>query len=760
MSPNKRNKSGLPRRHILGRVPTAEFVGRDAELNAITQISTLDGSAHAILLLAAPGCGASELLLQVYDYVFQAREGPFPVYFAVSRSDGTALNAAQRFLRTFLAQMAAFRRNEPWLSSAVMAHSDLVELAMPADQEWVSELVEAVERERSNDDHTAAARLCMSAPLRAETHGLRPMVLLDSLHLSEYLAGDISLSTEFAKAFRHFGGPFVLSGLRRYLLDYVQTAPGCFEHTRTVRLDRLDDPDARRVVEYLAERGGVVVSAQACDLLVQQLNARPFYLTSVIQAAREADARLDNFLDAQKLYVDEIMGGRTNRRFNSILEVVAPAPATRRALVRVLYESVESESGKAPIEGWRKRLALEPSILQRMLRTLYQHELVNVDANFVETARSSTVWIDFLRAQYRLEIGAEPRALVVADMLVAALERAAEIMARHYRQIAAVPLRELLSRFNCQHAPASLFNCGRFSRMHLGMSREEIAESITAETDMVRVPKVVHVATCASFHPPIAQFCDDQRCVVAHGFEGGTYASTHETVWLAAEIDVQHEAGHGITELWCDRLRTIARACNFRQPRIWLIASEGFSADASEYLSKQDAYGSSRIQLELLREALDLAGKQMQKDAVPQDEFELVIPMGSDTELIAAHTVDQIARRIKFSAEAINQIKTALVEACINAAEHSLSPERKIYQRFQVESDKLTVIVSSRGVILPAGNGDNRFSASGGKGGDKGKGATGRRGWGMEIIRKLMDEVEFEQVDDGTRLRMTKYLSK
>ncbi len=139
----------------------------------------------------------------------------------------------------------------------------------------------------------------------------------------------------------------------------------------------------------------------------------------------------------------------------------------------------------------------------------------------------------------------------------------------------------------------------------------------------------------------------------------------------------------------------------------------------------------------------------------------MVIPMGGDTELIAAHTVEQIARRLDFGAEAINQIKTALVEACINAAEHSLSPEKKIYQRFRLESDKLIVTVSSRGVAV-AQNGASQGPPSeqlNGTEADRGA-ARGRRGWGLKLIRTLMDEVEFERVDDGTRLRMTKYLRK
>jgi serine/threonine-protein kinase RsbW len=139
----------------------------------------------------------------------------------------------------------------------------------------------------------------------------------------------------------------------------------------------------------------------------------------------------------------------------------------------------------------------------------------------------------------------------------------------------------------------------------------------------------------------------------------------------------------------------------------------------------------------------------------------MVIPMGDDTELIAAHTVEQIARRIDFQPEAINQIKTALVEACINAAEHSLSPDRKIYQRFRVESDRLVVTVSSRGVVPPGLTAQNGVNGTPHENGNNTReAAKERRGWGLKLIKSLMDEVEFERVDDGTRLRMTKYLHK
>jgi len=38
--------------------------------------------------------------------------------------------------------------------------------------------------------------------------------------------------------------------------------------------------------------------------------------------------------------------------------------------------------------------------------------------------------------------------------------------------------------------------------------------------------------------------------------------------------------------------------------------------------------------------------------------------------------------------------------------------------------------------------------------------SDGRRGWGVDLIRGLMDEVRIESVDDGTRIVMSKYIRK
>ena len=199
-----------------------------------------------------------------------------------------------------------------------------------------------------------------------------------------------------------------------------------------------------------------------------------------------------------------------------------------------------------------------------------------------------------------------------------------------------------------------------------------------------------------------------------------------------------------MTAQWCERLERIAREAKFRRVKLWLVSSEGFAREAAAVLKRHDAYSSSRRQTDLLSARL----RPSAGERPAFDEYEMVIPMGTDTELIAAHTIEQIARRINFTPEAINQIKLALVEACINATEHSLSPDRKIYQRFRLEDDKLIVTVASRGVVPATVSSQDGLNEQG----------KSRRGWGLKLIRTLMDEVEFERVDDGTQLRMAKYL--
>ena len=744
-----------PLRRILGRVTRAEFVGRTAELERLVSHASHAGSAreaNGLLILLAPLAGVSELLRQSYDELFNAQGNVVPIYFSLPANETTAVSAAIEFLNAFLAQYIAFRRNEPSIAQASLTMNDLVQLAPVVDLDWIEELVNAYNKQRFSDDERELVRFCLNAARRVPPANPRPYVLFDAVKFANYDTERVPFANELIKSLG--GSPFALAGLRREIVREVEQAGVDSGTLEKVRLEPLGEADARKLVSSVARREGVAISDECRDLIAQQLEASPFLINALIQAARENHLVLNSYFDCERLYVDELLGGRLHHYFNSLLEQVAPDAGDRRALMRLLSESLPAGQRTSSFAAWAKRLNLEPASVEEILRRLHIQEIVNWDGETVDTQRGSRAWRDFVRSRFRLDALREPRALVVADLMSAALKRAPQTIARHYRRIASLPLRDVLQKFNHQRVAGVLFDYAAFAADYKGAPVEEIAARLEIDQQTVKLPQVFHTAHGVAFSAELKQF-DEESCVVAHAFDGTGYTSENEIVWLAAKIDSKLEAGVDVVEAWCSRLENLAKRSGFLRVQLWLIANEGFSAAAIEKLREHNAYASSRAQFELL--TAQLSDSAIKSPAANDNEFVFILPMGADNELLAAATAEQIARRLNFRPEAINQIKTATVEACINASEHSLSPDRKIYQRFIVEDDKLVITISSRGV-LPENIEEKAGASTGAK--ETADVLDQRRGWGLKLIKTLMDEVEFERVDEGTSLRMVKYLRK
>jgi serine/threonine-protein kinase RsbW len=727
---------------ILGRIDRDEFIGRDTELRQIVRHAAPLDSARVLIVAAEPGAGASELLRQAYDQLFARRGDPAPIYFAFRRDENDA-QLASRFFKSFLQQYVAYRRVEPSLCHARLNVRDLLELGLSSDYEFIGGLIDLFERDGSTSENSLT--LCLSLPQRFAAAGRPVFPLIDCMNLLP-VGSQLDWSHEFISAIESSGGSLVVGGLRRAVSDLIYGSDnGQRSEHATLNVNRLGEEAARRLIDDLARSHAIEVEDATRDLLVQQFNGSPSLITEFLLSAHEKQLSLRSFAACQRFYVDELLGGCLKRFFDRLLQLTGVDEHGRRTILRVLYESAVSETPKASPWAWKKRLSAGAPEFERLIDVLHVWELVNSSGALVEVNRQWQVWADYLSAQYRVEVENQPRAQIVASTLLNVLKRSSQTMARKYRREAALGLDDLVSRFDCQKVPASLFHYDKFSALYRGEGADAIETGLETESELIQLPQIVQAAACAAYSGSVS--CDQERCLVAHGFEGGEYIDENEIVWLCAQIESKLEASRELTDDWCKRLSSFAQASGFKRLRIWLIAPEGFSAGASELLSQRAAFGSSHQQFEMLKSRL---GNQNAADSQSADEFQMVLPMSADTELIAARTAEQIARRVNFRPEAINQIKTAVVEACINAAEHSLSPDRKIYQRFVVEDDKLVITVASRGVVpvQVAGNGETS---------DQG---NGRRGWGLKLIRTLMDEVEFERVDDGTRLKMTKYAGK
>jgi serine/threonine-protein kinase RsbW len=316
-------------------------------------------------------------------------------------------------------------------------------------------------------------------------------------------------------------------------------------------------------------------------------------------------------------------------------------------------------------------------------------------------------------------------------------------MARRYRRETALGIKDVLASFDGRPVPAVLFDPKKFSGEYKGKDRSEIGHALNAETENIELPNIVFSASIESIYPQIAAQLDQERGAFAVGFPKHRFGSEDRVFWLAAEIDSKLPATAELTEFWCDRLEAAAISAGLENSKLWLITPDGFEDDACDILTGRGSVGSSRMQAEFISQILKnetpaAAGTGEEEMA----EYEIVIPMSSESELIAAHTLEEIAKRHGFKVHDINQIKTALVEACINAVEHSHSPDRRIRQKFTVGHDKITIDVTNRGLRLADAPRPDADSA--------------RRGWGLKLMEKLMDEVTINDTDDGTSITMVK----
>ncbi len=128
---------------------------------------------------------------------------------------------------------------------------------------------------------------------------------------------------------------------------------------------------------------------------------------------------------------------------------------------------------------------------------------------------------------------------------------------------------------------------------------------------------------------------------------------------------------------------------------------------------------------------------------------DLSIPVIPDMELAATKTAEVVAKHMELGEEATAEISMALIEACLNAFEHSKTDEKNIYIHFVIDDETLTIKVEDKGIGFESEEVEIPDID------EKLKGQR-KRGWGLQIIKELMDSVEWESSEAGTTVTMTK----
>ena len=132
-----------------------------------------------------------------------------------------------------------------------------------------------------------------------------------------------------------------------------------------------------------------------------------------------------------------------------------------------------------------------------------------------------------------------------------------------------------------------------------------------------------------------------------------------------------------------------------------------------------------------------------------EKNVDLSIPMLPDMEITATAVAESLGVFIGLDQDKIEEVKIALIEACINAFEHSKSPKRRIDLNFQITDRGLRVLISDGGEGFNLDEAQARIAEK------REKGLP--RGWGLTLMGELMDEMDIDTSESGTLITMVKY---
>ena len=126
----------------------------------------------------------------------------------------------------------------------------------------------------------------------------------------------------------------------------------------------------------------------------------------------------------------------------------------------------------------------------------------------------------------------------------------------------------------------------------------------------------------------------------------------------------------------------------------------------------------------------------------------LVLPKAARAELLAVQAVEEIGKRVPLPHDTLAEVKLAVVEACLNALEYGAGEVVvEVVAHAGDGAPWVEVAVEDHGpgfspakVPRPALDAKLR--------------ARRKRGWGLELMRRLMDEVEISSRPGLTRVHM------
>src|SRR3990170_1897658 len=698
-----------------------EFFGREEELHALTRAALEGGRGigSSFMIYGPPNIGKTSLLLKL-AHVLRTSTGeglprPFPLYFSFSQILSHPLALSQHFLQEFLLQLLRFLGEaQPSAFNPAAMCDRLASFGVTGCREVLA----AHERCTAEGDGLSALVNALSFPFSASGDLFYPVFLLDDFQYTGKLQGVpdgamLSILRPYIKS-GHF--PMFLSGSSPGRVTASLKREGLFGTFQMIEVAGLSADSSIRLWGHLCERRRVEIPASLLPRASERLRGVPVY---------------------QRMLFENTFPDRS-RRGRAI-----------RFLKRVLCDRFPLDT----VEGAISLMGVSQEEGEEILSALEFKGLLKADLEQLSFV-GDPVLADFLYWAFERGVLGKGTSQVAAAIVQAQLSHGSPEPgqgADHARRVAIV--KELMRKWDLREVPLLLFDFGKFREKFGGKGLLEVVIGMEHEAMRVRLPKVSSVSTGYRASRGGPRFDFD---LVAYGFLEGDFSEENLVIW-AVDAAVEKNLGARAVEHFENRCRLLALEKGLPHDRLrkWMLINETADPAAVDLAEQYGIHMSHPTQVRLF---LNLFGlEELEREPEPSRsggapapragkplEYELVLPMKADSEVVAARVAEEVAAFAAVDADTVDRIKMAIIEACINAFEHSASESGKVRLRYLLSPDKIELFMQDDGRGFRTGKAAEESKKN--------------RGWGLKLIRELVDDVEIITGPDGTVVRMVKYL--
>lgn len=723
----------MKNRELFGVCPEGEFFGRQREINFLIKRAT---DAHKlspnVFLTGKRWIGKTEVLRRVHRDLFWEHGSVAPVYFQF-RNNSTIEGFAEDYLKNVLKQYLAYRRRDSGVIKTEFTLDSLERLLADSDYFEAADFISRHREAKRSGDSITALRNALDVPHLLTLRSSLPVYLiLDDMDALGGARGEgQAILEEVLEALGSGSFSFAVSSSRKGFLE--GSLSGSLE---SVTLKGLDEDTAVSMMMDLGRKYGVETDSEILAFAANRLEGNPMYMKHIMWGAYRTGKGLTTLREFVDLYIGELVEGNIAFALRSAVRFKGAND------LRVL--NAAAMAGSTTEEEIASRFRYGAGELREIIGGIEASGLIEAGLGSVNWTGDNTVK-DFVSFFHETRIkGRSPeevRTALIREKLKEGFDlKGVRVSGRFREEVEAV-----VRKFNGQKASKALFNNRSFSaRVGNGARIEDAGD------EEMTLPQIVGSFDTARWERNET----GPGILIAHGFQNGKYDSANEVVWIIAVKDALSPLNIGDVENFLRRSRILKE--NFRTTRIirWMAGREGFTGEAQKRLESEGIFSTDAAQLSSLKNIAEephgKTGQRRSKSLIPPKEFEIVLPMSSKAELVAVKAAEEIGTEMGFDENAIGQIKGALVEACINAFEHSRLKNAKIFLRFIAETDRLVIHIENNAVEFekPSAKAPSVSET----------GLPRKRGWGMELMKGLMDEVRFDKLATGVRTVLVKYL--